>query len=202
MKNWSWLLLSLLISASAHAQMYKWVGPNGKITYSDTPPPPSARQVEEKSLTTGSAYPALPFELAKAVKSNPVTLYTTAKCPPCDDGRNMLNTRGIPFTEKTVNNSEEIARLRQIGGEQQLPLLTVGSKKQQGFQSIEWDALLTGAGYPETNMLPRDFHNPRPESIVQKPKAAEPAPAANSKTSGSIEDTPSAIGNAPPGFRF
>ena len=116
--RWSWLLLSLLVSAGAHAQLYKWVGPDGKVTYSDTPPPASAKKVEEKSIGTGSvAASGLPFELAEAVRANPVTLYTTSNCEGCDSGRELLNARGIPFTEKTVHSEDDIARLKQAGGD-------------------------------------------------------------------------------------
>jgi glutaredoxin len=203
MKKWSWLLFSLLISAGAQAQMYKWVAPDGKITYSDTPPPSSVKKVEEKTLAGGADdAPALPFELAKAVKASPVTLYTTAKCDPCNAGRDMLHARGIPFTEKTVATSEEIAKFRQISGDQQLPLLTVGAQKQHGFQSNEWDAALSAAGYPETSKLPKDFRNPPPQAIVQKQKAVEHAATGNGRGTDAIEDAPPAAGNAPPGFRF
>src|SRR5438093_1245155 len=118
-----WPLLFLLCAASADAQLYKSIGPDGKVTYSDTPPPAAAR-VEKKSAAAGDSTDVnLPYELAQAAKGNPVTLYTTAECAPCDDGRRLLNSRGIPFNEKTVSGNEDIARLRQAGGEPQLPFL-------------------------------------------------------------------------------
>ena len=199
--GWSLLLLSLVVSASAHAQLYKWVGPDGKITYSDTPPPASAKKVEEKSVTTNSASTAgLSFELAEAVRNNPVTLYTTSNCEACDSGRTILTGRGIPFTEKTVTSNEDIARLKQAGGTQQLPFLTIGSKKQTGADPDAWNAALTAAGYPATNQLPGTYRNPPPQAAAPK-KAAEPKPAA-SETPSTPTDRPPAAGNAPPGFRF
>ncbi len=203
MKNrWSLLLLSLVVSASAHAQLYKWVGPDGKITYSDTPPPSSAKKVEEKSVTTNSASTAgLSFELAEAARNNPVTLYTTSNCEACDSGRTILTGRGIPFTEKTVTSNEDIARLKQAGGTQQLPFLTIGSKKQTGADPDAWNAALTAAGYPATNQLPRTYRNPPPQAAAPK-KAAEPKPAEATETPSTPSDRPPAAGNAPPGFRF
>jgi glutaredoxin len=207
MKNRSWLLISisLLVSASAHAQLYRWVGPDGKVTYSDTPPPSSAKQVEKKDVvSSGPSTSNLPYELAQAVKNNPVTLYTTTKCEPCEDARTMLKARGIPYSEKTVNTSEEIARLKQLSSDAQLPFLTVGSKKQKGFQSNTWDALLTDAGYPQSNRLPAGYSNPAPESAAPKPKAAASGSPSNGseKASDALPDAPPAAGNAPPGFRF
>src|ERR1700738_4357520 len=120
------LLVLLSCMTSAHAQLYKSVGPDGKVMYSDTPPV-EAKRVEAKSVASGaSGSSGLPYELSEAVKKSPVTLYTGAKCIPCEDGRNLLNARGIPFTEKSVSSSEDVARLRQAGGDTQLPLLIVG----------------------------------------------------------------------------
>lgn len=207
MKNWSWLLISisLLVSASAHAQLYRWVGPDGKVTYSDTPPPSSAKQVEKKDVISGPATSNLPYELAQAVKNNPVTLYTTAKCAPCEDARAMLKARGIPYSEKTVNTYEEVIKFKQIAGDgdRQLPFLTVGSKKQRGFESNAWDAQLTAGGYPQSSQLPANYSNPTPESAAPaKPKATAPAPSTNDKATDAIPDSQPAAGNAPPGFRF
>jgi glutaredoxin len=202
MKNWSCLLLTLLLATGAQAQMYKWTGADGKVTYSDTPPPNSARHVEEKALGGDDmSNPPLPFELARAVKAYPVTLYTTKKCEPCEEGRSMLQQRGIPYTEKTVNTSEELAKFRALSDKPQFPLLTVGSQKHQGFQSIEWDAMLTAAAYPQTSMLPKDYKNPTAQSIAPKPPVQEKAPA-NDRTRDSVDEVPPATGNAPPGFRF
>lgn len=203
MKNsWSWLLLSLLVSASAHAQLYKWVGPDGKVTYSDTPPPAAAKKVEEKSIATGnSATAGLPFELAEAARNNPVTLYTTNNCEACASGRDILTARGIPFTEKTVNSEEDAMRLKQAGGTRQLPFLTVGSKKLTGVSPDEWDATLTAAGYPTTNQLPRSYRHPAPQPAAPKKAETKPAPAEEPAPPTPTERPPAA-GNAPPGFRF
>lgn len=195
------LLITLLLSANAHAQLYKWVAPDGKITYSDTPPPSSVKKVEEKSVASGPSTAGLPYELAQAVKGSPVTLYTTDKCEACSDARNLLTTRGVPYAEKTVNTNEEIAKLKQVGGEKKLPFVTIGSQKQSGFNSELWDTALTSAGYPVSSQLPKSYRNPAPESAAPKPKAAE-AKAANNIAPPPPTDTLPATGNAPPGFRF
>ncbi len=195
------ILITLMLSANAHAQLYKSVGPDGKITYGDTPPPASAKKVEEKSLSTGPSTAGLPYELAQAVKTSPVTLYTTAKCDACTDARKLLNARGVPYTEKTVNNNDEISRLKQASGNQQLPFVTIGSQKQTGFNSNSWDDVLTSAGYPASSQLPKSYRNPAPESAAPKPKTAK-SKAADNITPAPPTDTLPATGNAPPGFRF
>lgn len=196
-------LFLLCCAATTHAQLYKWVGPDGKVTYSDTAPPTTAANVETKSLNTTPGEGALPFELAEAAKNHPVTLYTGAKCIPCDDGRNILQARGIPFTEKTVTTNEDVALLRDAGASL-LPLLMVGRQKQIGFESTAWNALLTAAGYPEGSKLPATYRNPLPEAAAPAPKAAAgKQPGSDQTTSRPAESLPPAIGNnVPPGFRF
>ncbi|RQO33979.1 glutaredoxin family protein [Herminiimonas sp. KBW02] len=199
-KRWSWLLLSLLFSVNAHAQLYKWVGQDGKVTYSDTPPPSSVKKVEEKAITAAPVTANLPFELTKAMKAQPVTLYTTNKCNACDSARSLLNTRGIPYAEKTVNSNEDIARLQQVGGDKQLPFLTVGRNKLSAFEAETWNTLLSNAGYPESSLLPASYRNPPVQAAAPK-KVAEPQTSAAPAKEAPSDSLPAA-GNAPPGFRF
>jgi glutaredoxin len=201
-------LFLLLCAASAQAQLYKWVGPDGKVTYSDSPPPKSAAHVETKTLTSdGLSTAGLPYELSEAVKNHPVTLYTTTDCAPCSQGRNLLNQRGIPFTEKTVNSKEDVEQLKKMNGDGKLPFLLVGRSKEHGFESSAWNAALSAAGYPETSRLPKSYRNPQAEAAAGEPKPAA-AKVANqaTKENRSAETTtselPPATGNAPPGFRF
>lgn len=200
-------LLLLLCAASAHAQLYRWVGPDGKVTYSDTPPPKTAKQVETKSLTSSSVNTAdFPFELAEAVRNSPVTLYTTRDCPPCEDARQFLNGRGVPYKEKTVNTPEDINLFRQISTDNQLPLLTVGRAKERGYEPGAWRNVLTNAGYPESSKLPKSYRNPPAEAAAPAPKPV--AKENGTATTGNVGNAPQATdvppptGNAPPGFRF
>jgi len=154
------LATCLLATTSVYAQLYKSIGPNGKITYSDTPPK-SGTVIDKASLAnySDSDVSELPYELAQAKKDSPVTLYTSSKCIPCDDGRKLLNTRGVPFSEKTVSSNDDIARLKEVGGETQLPLLLIGRSKESGFEAGAWNAALSAAGYPPNNQLPKSYHN-------------------------------------------
>jgi glutaredoxin len=198
-------ILLLLCAASAQAQLFKSIGPDGKVTYSDTPPVSPAVKVERKSLAGGSASDAtLPFELAEAVKNNPVTLYTTTTCAPCDDARAMLRARGVPFSEKTITTNEDQLKFKQVGGEGQLPLLVVGRSKQRGYESGAWNAALTAAAYPETSQLPPNYQFRAAEPAAPP---AESKPVPTKKLTDPAEDPntkqpPAPTDNTPPGFRF
>lgn len=194
----------LLASFSAQAQLYKWVGPDGKVTYSDTPPPKTATRVEQKSVDGGGIDTGnLPYELAQATKNHPVTLYTGANCVPCDDGRSFLKKRGIPFREKTVTTSDDLTRLKQAGGDGQLPVMFVGRNKQSGFANDAWNNALTVAGYPQSNQLPSNYRYAAAEPAAPKPQAAEAAKPEAAPQAAATPAAPAApAGNAPPGFRF
>lgn len=202
----SWFILLLLFIASAQAQTYKWVDASGRVTYSDQPPPASFNAQKKPLAGTEESSGGLPYVLLQAVKSNPVTLYTASSCAPCDDGRALLRSRGIPFTEKTVASSADMARMAQAGGDGRLPFMTVGRNPQTGFDASSWDAALTAAGYPETSQLPANYrHVPAtpaapagksPEKTAQPKEPAEPAPPRLPNR------LPPTKGDVPPGFRF
>lgn len=203
------LALALVLAAGlAQAQLgqphlFKWTDANGKVHYTDQPPPPSARQIERKNLSAANT-DGLPFELAEAVRNNPVTLYTTPKCPPCDQARAMLARRGVPYSEKIVATAEDLARLRQAGGEQTLPFLTIGRMKQSGFEPGAWDAALTAAQYPATSRLPRGYQAgaPEPAAPVARADADNNTDPAAQSAAAPREPQPVTGTNVPPGFRF
>ncbi|MBA3032641.1 MAG: glutaredoxin family protein [Gammaproteobacteria bacterium] len=149
------LLLALLCAGVAQAQTtYRWVDQDGKVHYGDRPPPPqAAREVQEKRFTAPAADKQLPYAVRLAMGNYPVTLYVSGDCDSaCKLGRDHLNKRGIPFSEKSIATNEEIAALRQLqgGGEVAVPVLQVGTKTVKGFLGSGWDSVLDAAGYPTT----------------------------------------------------
>jgi glutaredoxin len=168
-------VLACVAAMGAQAQ-YKYIGPDGKVTYSDQPPPAAAKVLEKKPLAGSSAGGSdMPFALAQAVKSAPATLYTAPSCgEPCSDARSYLNKRGIPYTEKTVTTADDGAKFKKDLGTDQLPVLTVGSSKQVQWQQDSWATALNVAGYPADNQLPAGYKNPAPVPVAP-PAAASTA---------------------------
>ncbi|HEY4542574.1 MAG TPA: glutaredoxin family protein [Noviherbaspirillum sp.] len=198
-------ILLALASSMAHAELYKWVGPDGKVSYSDTPPPHSAAKLETRNASSAPATTGLPYEVAEAVRKHPVTLYTSTNCAPCNEGRRLLSERGVPFREKTVNSNEDLQQVRKLAGEGGLPLLTVGSARQRGFEASAWNRELNAAGYPTSNLLPRSYRHPAPEPAapaVNEQAKADKSTAAQAAEAPRPNELPPAEGNAPPGFRF
>lgn len=206
MKRSLTLAALLLTMAGAQAQLYKSVGPDGRVTYSDTPPPASkAARVAAIPLGAAAVSTAgLPYEVAEAARAHPVVLYTGADCVPCDEGRRLLVQRGIPFSEKTVDTAQDQDQYRRLAGDNRLPLLTVGRTRERGFEPGAWHIALSAAGYPETSRLPRHYRQAEPQALAA-PKAAPvqaAAPGQARPEAPAATDLPPATGNAPPGFRF
>jgi glutaredoxin len=175
-----------LWATSAAAQVYRIIGPDGKVTFSDRPPPDGkatpARTVPLTGAGSASAGAALPAELRNVVTRYPFTLYTSRDCGPCGNARTLLVQRGVPFTERTVTSEDDIAALQRISGDRRLPFATLGAQHLKGFSESEWTQYLDAAGYPKTSLLPPTFRNAAPAPLVpvQVAPAAppeEPAPA-------------------------
>ena len=148
-------LCALACSSLAQAQsVYRIVGPDGKVTFSDRAPSEDA----EPALTANqSAAPSgtstLPYSLRQVASRFPVTLYTGADCAPCVSARNLLTGRGVPFNERTVSSNEDITELGRLGGGSSLPFGTIGGQHLTGFSDSEWTQYLDAAGYPKKSEL-------------------------------------------------
>lgn len=181
----------------AHA-LYKVVGPDGKITYTDRPavnPENKVQSVNSNGSVSNDA--ALPYDLRQVVQRYPVTLYTSKDCAPCDSGRVLLRQRGVPFAEKTVASNEDGEALQRISGGRDLPVASIGTQMVRGFSRDEWSSYLDAAGYPKESKLPANYSQGGPSPLTEArqagkaptdgPAAASPAaqPTAPSTNSGS-----------------
>lgn len=203
----------LAYSGLAAAQgVYRIVGPDGRVTFSDQPPPAgSAQPVAGASAggTGASSNAPLPFELRKTAGQFPVTLYTGKDCSPCDTGRQLLNARGIPYVERTVTTVEDSAALARLVGEVSLPVLTVGNQQIKGYSDVQWRQYLDAAGYPKQSQLPPGYRRPAPEPLVAvqpvTPPATRSAGAAPGAAPGTGASAPRAADipvQPPAGIRF
>lgn len=169
----------LMAAPPAHAQqVYRIVGPDGKVTFSDRPPEkPEAKVATVRSGSSqAEANTALPPELRRVANQYPVTLYVTRDCDVCNAARQLLVGRGIPFAEKTINSNADISSLKQLSGNDTLPALRISSQFLRGLQENEWNSYLDAAGYPPQIQLPAGYRRPAPEPLVPGGDAAAVAP--------------------------
>ncbi|WP_395057636.1 DUF4124 domain-containing protein [Polaromonas sp.] len=192
------LAAGLSATAASAQQVFRIVGPDGKVTFSDKPPPASANTKVTAAASDSSARAAannsLPFELRKVAGQYPVTLYTGDNCGPCGSARSLLTTRGVPFTEKTVTTNEDAQALQRVSGESVLPFATIGSQQLKGFSDAEWTQFLDAAGYPKTSVLPASYRQATATPLVTV--SAPPAPAA--ARVGAAAPAPATIPVIPP----
>ena len=214
------LMALLLLTGSLAApllqaqQVYRIVGSDGKVTFSDRPPPASVSGAMvskgHAGASGGAAVAAgLPFELRQVALKYPVVLYTGENCAPCGAGRSVLTSRGVPFSEKTVSTAADSEALQRLSGEASLPFLTIGGQQLKGFSNAEWTQFLNAAGYPKSSALPASY---RPASAAPLVAVAAPLAAVNAaegKEGGAVRNPPAArpvqppanIGN-PAGIKF
>ena len=155
---------SLLLAAAASAVcavagaqvLYKSVGPDGKVSYSDRPPAddriaktmkfaelpntalPSKTIAELEQLRKSGA--ATPI----AVPTSGVSLYAAKWCGYCRQAREFLNQRGIAFQEIDVDTPSGKSAFVRAGGVGGIPLLVANGQKVRGFTSQAYESLFAG----------------------------------------------------------
>ena len=196
---------ALLATAAQAQQVYRIVGPDGKVTFSDRAPAAGAAGTAISSgQRSAGGMEALPYQLRHVATRFPVTLYTSSDCMPCTSARNLLSNRGIPFTERTVTSNEDMDALKRLSGESSLPFGTIGAQQLRGFSETEWTQYLDAAGYPKQSELPRNYRASAPTPLVAVQEAASapatPPTGAPRQAAPQVNDGPTP--SNPAGIRF
>jgi glutaredoxin len=168
-------LLMLFAGSSSGAQVqqvYRYVDAEGRVVYSDKPPPANAKDAQAKRIGANSIETSdLSYATQQAQERFPVTLYTFACGVVCDTAQALLNKRGVPHTVIDVSQGEGAEKLKRATGGLDAPTLQVGEQQALGFNESKWQNLLSDAGYPKTPA-------PRNTPVGRAPPApAEPGPA-------------------------
>lgn len=171
-------------------QVYRYVAPDGRVVYTDKPPPADAKATQTKRLggnfveTSEAGYAA-----QQAQQRFPVTLYSFDCGELCDSAQALLNKRGVPHTVVNVTQAENAEKLKRLTGGQEAPVLQVGDKLVvKGFNESKWQATLDEAGYPKTP-APRTTPLSKPSTptppIADKKAATQavPMPAQSASSS-------------------
>ena len=176
-----------VLCGGASAQMYRWVDKDGRTHYTQTPPPPDAKDAQKKSLRPSAGgsgampYGELPYATQSAARNYPVTLYTSPGCgAPCEQARALLVRRVVPFKEISVQQQKDIDSLKAIAGGTQVPYLVVGSQTQGGFLEEAYGALLDSAGYPASG----------PRLPLEALRTMDPPARAPAASAASSEEAP------------
>lgn len=130
----TFVALAALFTATAYAQtLYKIVGPDGKITYSDQQPEGKKAQVLKYAVAPAASGQA---------QRNKVVLYSASWCGYCTRAKAYMAAANIRYDEIDVDttygrNSFALATgaaplpdNKRVSG---IPFLVVGDKKQRGY---------------------------------------------------------------------
>ncbi|MDH4060129.1 MAG: glutaredoxin family protein [Aquincola sp.] len=169
------LLGALVLAASPAHALFKVVGPDGRVTYTDRPPNSADGKLQSVNRDGGGvSEAALPFALRQIVARFPVTLYTTSNCEPCGVARASLVRRGVPFSERIAEAQEDREAWTRLIGGPEAPALRVGGQVLRGFNPSTWDETLDLAGYPKQSLLPASWQPPTAVPLVDRKASAGP----------------------------
>jgi len=146
------LTVAVTAFAVSAQSVFRYVDPDGRVVYSDRPPPPDVKNVQTKRLGANYVETSEPSLTAQmAAERFPATLYTFDCGEVCQNAEGLLNRRGVPFATVDVQKDEQgLARLRTLTGEESAPVLTLGDKiVVKGYSESRWQAALDEAGYPK-----------------------------------------------------
>jgi glutaredoxin len=195
------ILVALLTLSTASQALYKVVGPDGKITYTDVQPSPgkTGKVTPIGSSTAPQNAVNLPLELRQPAARYPVTLYVTNACEPCNTGRQFLRQRGVPFNERSVTTVEDVDALQRLTGGREAPALTIGAQTVRGLSQEIWTSYLDAAGYPRESRLPINYQYPVAAPLTERRDTSQAAvpqreePAAPSQAAPATPRSPSSI---------
>jgi glutaredoxin len=176
------------VTAVSAQSVYRWTDANGRVIYSDQPPPAGAKDASERNVR-GSSIQNNEVSLASsdAQKKSPVVLYVSECGDSCDQAKTYLNKRGVPHTLIDPTRSAELnKKFRDDTGGNVLPVLKIGERKLTGWSEANWASALDTAGYPKTPPF-------------SKPKPVEDLTGVGDKKDAAKKDAPKeALGKAAP----
>ena len=143
------LLTALALAAPAAAEVYRWTDSQGRVHYSDQPPPPSIKQMKRINAPGGST--------GEPTRNRPPVVLYSANCgATCDQAADYLRQRGVPFSLKNADKDKAAAEeLKKRTGALEVPVLFIGESMQRGYSPSVWDKMLEVAGYagPATKIV-------------------------------------------------
>lgn len=144
-------MAALVLAPMAGAQtLYKTVGPDGRVVYSDKPPTGVGvdKAMKLDNLPVSVVPGAEPRAADRSPKTEPpaaaprgdVVLYMATWCGYCKAAKAYLAQKGIAYRELDVDTPVGKAAFAQIGG-RGVPVLLTNGQRLSGFSAQSYDAV-------------------------------------------------------------
>ena len=151
-----WFILVFAAISITHAEtLYKVVGADGKITYTDQPPAdrksttalrfadaPSTPLPESVLKYQAALQKSMQGRLAEAKKidvGGSATLFSAAWCGYCTQAKAYMRAKGIGYREVDIDTPDGGRAYFEAGGERGVPLLMADGRRIQGFSAGAYD---------------------------------------------------------------
>ena len=134
------LILAIITSFAAQAEVYTWKDAQGRTHFGDRPPADSKAQQLELEINTIHR-PQLQTLDAGFAANRQVTIYTTEWCGVCTQAKQHFKANNIPFRAYDVEKSPKGRRdYRKLNGTG-VPIILVGKQRMNGFSPKRFDQL-------------------------------------------------------------
>ena len=138
------LLASIPVSAQ---QIHRWVDADGRVQYSDKPPPGVASKPVEARINSYGGTPVVSGTSSPVASRPEIKMFATDWCPYCRRAQSFFARQGISYTHIDVEKSDAgHAEYRSLGG-RGVPLIMVGTQRMNGFSEERLAQMLKAAGY-------------------------------------------------------
>ncbi|MBL7087301.1 glutaredoxin domain-containing protein [Acidovorax sp.] len=143
------LALAVMPLAANAQTLYKSVGVDGRVVYSDQPPVTGAVEKTMKlenlpvSVVPGAAstpQAATPDTPQVAIARGDVVLYMATWCGYCKAAKAYLTNKGIAYRELDIDTPSGKAAFKQLGA-RGVPVLLTNGQKIAGFTPQAYDAV-------------------------------------------------------------
>lgn len=132
------LLLTVLVSGSADAEIYKWKDENGKIYFSDRA---SIQHNSEAIDVKVNTYSSVSYDNSIIDTGKKVIMYSTSWCGYCKKAKQYFKQNNIVYTEYNIEISARAKSEYKKMGATGVPVILVGKKRMNGFSQKGFDAI-------------------------------------------------------------
>ena len=134
------------IPASAQ-QIHRWVDADGRVQYSDKPPPGVKSRPVESRINSYTGAPQVSGTAAAGATRPEIKMYATDWCGYCRKARDYFARNRIRYTELDVEKSPAARDEYQRMGARGVPVILVGTQRMNGYSEQRLAQMLKAAGY-------------------------------------------------------